>query len=129
MHNPPMTPPRLAWVAAAALAFVVAGCGSATDDRPPRWSFISATIMEPSCATVNCHSAITHQGGVDLSARQVGYQSLVPTYFVFPGDPQNSPVVNLMNAVGSIRMPPDNPLPEADIKLIETWIADGAHDD
>jgi hypothetical protein len=104
-----MTSPRLAWVAAAAaaLAFVVAGCGSATDDRPPRWSFISATIMEPSCATVNCHSAITHQGGVDLSARQVGYQSLVPTFFVFPGDPQNSPVVKLMNAVGSIRMPPD----------------------
>ena len=28
-----------------------------------------------------------------------------------------------MNAVGSIRMPPDNPLPEADIQLIENWIA------
>lgn len=128
MHNPPMTPPRLAWVAAAAaaLALAAAGCNGATDDRPARWSFISATIMEPSCATVNCHSAITHQSGVDLSARDVGYQSLVPTFFVFPGDPQNSPVVNLMNAQGSIRMPPDNPLPEADIVLIEKWIADGA---
>ena len=102
MHNPPMTSPRLAWVAAAAaaLVFAAAGCNGATDDRPARWSFISTTIMEPSCATVNCHSAITHQGGVDLSARQVGYQSLVPTFFVFPGDPQNSPVVNLMNAAG-----------------------------
>jgi hypothetical protein len=122
--------PRLAWVAAAAaaLAVAVAGCGSATDDRPARWPFISATIMEPSCATVNCHSAITHQSGVDLSASHVGYQSLVPTYFVFPYDAQNSPVVNLMNAVGSIRMPPDNPLPEADIMLIEKWINDGAHE-
>jgi hypothetical protein len=130
MHNPPMTLPRLAWVAAAAaaLALAFAGCGGTTDDRPARWSFISATITEPSCATVNCHSAITHQGGVDLSARQIGYQSLVPTFFVFPGDPQDSPVVNLMNAVGSIRMPPDNPLPEADIVLIEKWIADGAQD-
>jgi hypothetical protein len=129
MHNPPMTSPRLAWVtAAAALALAVAGCNGATDDRPARWSFISATIMEPSCATVNCHSAITHQGGVDLSARAIGYQSLVPTFFVFPGDPENSPVVHLMNAVGSIRMPPDNPLPEADIELIEKWIADGAQD-
>jgi hypothetical protein len=125
-----MTLPRLAWVAAAAaaLALAFAGCGGTTDDRPARWSFISATITEPSCATVNCHSAITHQGGVDLSARQIGYQSLVPTFFVFPGDPQDSPVVNLMNAVGSIRMPPDNPLPEADIVLIEKWIADGAQD-
>ena len=104
MHNPPMTSPRLAWVAAAAaLALAVAGCNGATDDRPKSWSFISATIMEPSCATVNCHSAITHQGGVDLSARQVGYQSLVPTYYVFPHDAANSPLVNLMNAVGSIR--------------------------
>ncbi len=79
MHNPPMLPPRLACVAAvaAALAIVVTGCGGTTDDRPPKWSFISATIMEPSCATVNCHSAITHQGGVDLSARAIGYQSLV----------------------------------------------------
>jgi hypothetical protein len=130
MHNPPMTSPRLAWVAAAAaaLVFAAAGCNGATDDRPARWSFISTTIMEPSCATVNCHSAITHQGGVDLSARQIGYQSLVPTFFVFPGDPQNSPVVHLMNAQGSIRMPPDNPLPEADIVLIEKWIADGAQD-
>lgn len=128
MHNPPMSPPRLACVAAvaAALAIMATGCGGAIDDRPARWSFISTTIMEPSCATVNCHSAVTHQGGVDLSARAIGYQSLVDTYFVFPGNPQDSPIVNLMNAVGSIRMPPDNPLPEADIKLIETWIADGA---
>jgi hypothetical protein len=36
--------------------------------------------------------------------------------------------VNLMNAQGSIRMPPDNPLPEADIVLIENWIAAGAQD-
>ena len=130
MHNPPMLSPRLACLAvvAAALAIVVSGCNGTSDDRPPTWSFISATIMEPSCATVNCHSAITHQGGVDLSARAVGYQSLVPTYFVFPGNPQDSPVVNLMNAVGSIRMPPDNPLPEADIQLIESWIAAGAQD-
>ena len=128
MHNPPMLSPRLACLAvvAAALAIVVSGCNGTSDNRPQTWSFISATITEPSCATVNCHSAITHQGGVDLSARAVGYQSLVPTYFVFPGDPQNSPVVNLMNAVGSIRMPPDNPLPEADIRLIEAWIDGGA---
>lgn len=130
MHNPPMLLPRLACLAvvAAALSIVVGGCNGDTDDRPARWSFISATIAEPGCATVNCHSSITHQGGVDLSARQIGYQSLVPTFFVFPGDAQDSPVVNLMNAEGSIRMPPDNPLPEADIVLIEQWINDGALD-
>ena len=95
MHNPPMLSPRLACLAvvAAALSIVVSGCNGATDDRPATWSFISATITEPSCATVNCHSAITHQGGVDLSAREIGYQTLVGTqrwhtsYYVYPGYP------------------------------------------
>ena len=136
MHNPPMLSSRLACLAvfAAALSSVVSGCNGTTDDRPPTWSFISATIVEPSCATVNCHSAITHQGGVDLSAREIGYETLVgkngaggfQTFYVYPNYPQYSPVVNLMNAEGSIRMPPDNPLPQADIQLIESWIADGA---
>lgn len=138
MHNPPMLPPRLARLAAvvAAVCLYVAGCGSATDDRPPRWPFISAAIMEPSCATVNCHSKITHQGGVDLSSAAAGYQALAapapfpngkPAY-VIPGDPQDSTLISLLNAVGSTRMPPDNPLSQADIQLIETWISQGANE-
>ena len=135
MHNRPMLPPRLACLAVAAVVFSImaSGCNGTTDDRPPTWSFISTTIMEPSCATVNCHSAITAQGGVDLSAREIGYQTLVrnsggQTFYVYPYYPQYSPIVNLMNAEGSTRMPPDNPLPAADIQLIENWIADGAND-
>ena len=135
MHNPSMLPPSLARLAAvAALVWLcAAGCGSSTDDRPPKWSFISATIMEPSCATVNCHSTITRQGGVDLSSASAGYQALVMnaggmTYYVYPGYPQYSSLVTIMNAVGSMRMPPDNPLPQADIQLIENWISAGAQD-
>ncbi|HEY6475453.1 MAG TPA: hypothetical protein VI456_02665 [Polyangia bacterium] len=128
--------PRLpCLVAVAALAAVTAvagtGCGGTKDDRPPQWSFISATIIEPSCATVNCHSAITHQGGVDLSNAQIGYETLVKnsggmTFYVYPKYPQYSQLITLLNATGSLRMPPDNPLPQADIALIEQWISDGA---
>ena len=136
-----MLSPRLPGLAAAvALAAVSvamgAGCGGTKDDRPAQWSFISPTIIEPACATVNCHSAITHQGGVDLSSSTIGYQTLVGTkmvtadagmtYYVYPGYPQYSALITLLNAVGSIRMPPDNPLPEADIQLISRWISDGA---
>jgi hypothetical protein len=132
MHNAPMFPLRRASLAAILVA-LAGGCGSAKDDRPARWSFISATIIEPSCATVNCHSSITHQGGVDLSARDIGYQTLVKnsggkTFYVYAGLPQESSLITLLNAVGSTRMPPDNPLPEADIQLIENWISDGALD-
>lgn len=139
MHNPPMFPPRLARLAAVAavLCSVVAGCGGTTDDRPPKWSFISATIIEPSCATVNCHSKITHQSGVDLSSAAAGYQALAQPYngiqgsarpYISPGHPESSALISLLNAVGSIRMPPDNPLPQADIQLISNWILNGADD-
>jgi hypothetical protein len=113
----------------AAVAALI-GCGGTTDDRPARWSFISATITEPSCATVNCHSAVAQRAGVDLHDRSSGYTSLVSRGFVQPGDQtHSSAVLYLMNAQGSIRMPPDVPLPEADIALIDKWIMAGANND
>lgn len=123
-----MRPPNLVFLAVlVALGVSVgAGCGSSTDDRPADWSVISATIVEPSCATVNCHSKITKQGGVDLHDRETGYYTLLNGFYVIPGDPGDSAVVSLMNAQGSLRMPPDVPLPEADIELIENWITSGA---
>jgi len=105
------------------------GCGGGADDRPAKWSVISATIMEPSCATVNCHSQITQRAGVDLHAREIGYYTLLNGHYVVPGYPDQSAVISLMNAVGSLRMPPDVPLPIADIELIEKWIAAGASND
>jgi len=132
MHNPPpMIPgPRLVLIAAAFAA--ICGCGSETEDRPAKWSFISAAITEPSCATVNCHSAVAQKAGVDLHNRATGYTSLTTKGFATladPADPRSAPVLYLMRAQGSIRMPPDVPLPEADILLIQTWISAGAHDD
>src|SRR6185369_9957838 len=94
MHNPPMIPARngiskyrLLWAVAAT---VLIGCGSETDDRPAKWSFISATIMQPSCATVNCHSEVAQRAGVDLSDRAIGYKDLVDRRFVIPGDQTGS---------------------------------------
>jgi hypothetical protein len=128
MHNRAMFLPRLAVLAAVA-ALLAAGCGGATDDRPAKWSFISATIMEPSCATVNCHSQVTQRAGVDLHARNVGYYTLINGFYVVPHDVTSSSLVYLMNASGSLRMPPDNPLPADDILLIQKWIEDGAPND
>jgi hypothetical protein len=128
MHNRAMFLPRLArWAAVAAL--FAAGCGGSTDDRPDKWSFISAAIIEPSCATVNCHSAASQRAGIDLHAKDVGYYTLINGFYVIPTDVTGSSLVYLMNASGSLRMPPDNPLPAADIQLIEKWIQDGAQND
>jgi hypothetical protein len=128
MHNPPMNSGRGLFLVAVAAAAVI-GCGGTTDDRPPQWSFISPAITEPSCATVNCHSAIAQKAGVDLHDRASGYATLAGRGFVNTTMPDASPVILLMHAQGSVRMPPDAPLPEADIRLIRDWIAAGAQND
>jgi hypothetical protein len=46
---------------------------------------------------------------------------------VVPCDPQQSRIIQMIRAYGNAaRMPPDRPLAEADIRLIEKWIANGA---
>ena len=127
MHNPPMIfRPGLVLVTAAT---ALIGCGSADDTRPARWSFISATIIEPSCATVNCHSKIANRAGVDLHDRATGYNVLTSRNFVVPGNPNASALHYLLRGEGALRMPPDAPLPDADLALIDEWISAMAPND
>ncbi len=129
-----------------------AGCGKSTDDRPATWSYVSTAILQPNCATANCHSAFAQRASVDLSTRAAGYHSLVDRHFVITpaavtdggaaaveaGVPalltddqrvERSQVINLMHAQGNLRMPPDMPLPETDIQLVASWIRNGAAND
>lgn len=104
----------------------VAGCGGTKDDRPAEWSFISAAIVEPSCATASCHSSVAQKAGVDLSTREIGFKNLTTRNFVVKNDPTNSELMYLLEAKDAKRMPPDFALPEEDIALIYKWIAAGA---
>ena len=45
---------------------------------------------------------------------------------VTPFDPAGSRIVNMLRARNAPRMPPDRPLPELDIELVERWILNGA---
>jgi hypothetical protein len=62
------------------------------------------------CATVN---------GTFVCERQL--RPLVTPY-----DPVGSRVVNMLRARDAPRMPPDRPLTEPDIRLVERWILNGA---
>jgi hypothetical protein len=110
------------------LVVALSGCGGA-DNRPARWSFIAPAIVEPSCATVSCHSTVTDRAGVTLEPSDVAFHTLVDRHFVIQGVPDLSEMVALMRAQGSQRMPPDFALPEVDIALIEQWITNGANND
>jgi len=132
----------------------MSGCGS-TDNRAPAWEYISPVIFEPNCATSSCHSRAAAVAGLDFSDPDRGYTSLTALWvwivdpdgtlaegckpmdgkvfcqrqhrpLVTPFDPAESRVVNMLRAQNAPRMPPDCPLPEADIRLVERWILNGA---
>jgi hypothetical protein len=137
---------------AVALAALTAGCDG---QRPATWAYISPVIMQPSCASGSCHSPGVAAAGLDFSDPDRGYASLTRLWvwivdrtkegqatcgpaagtivcerpyrpLVTPFDPQQSRLVNMLRGRGAPRMPPDRPLDEADIQLIERWILNGA---
>jgi hypothetical protein len=108
------------------LACLAPACGGQDETRPPKWSYISTAIIQPNCATANCHSSLSQRSGVVLNGIRVGYQQLIGRSFVLPGKPDDSAVMALMNGEGSRRMPPDIALAKVDIDLIGAWIAGGA---
>jgi hypothetical protein len=126
------------------VSVALVGCGGA-EDRPSTWSYISPAIVQPNCATSSCHSRGAAVAGLDLSSAEAGYQSLfnqrlapngvnlmrpnVVRRLITAGSPTESRVVNMLRAYGASRMPPDRPLAEADIGLIEEWILAGAKND
>ncbi len=123
---------------------LVGACGSADDDRPADWAYIAPAIIIPNCATSSCHSEAAAASGLDMSTPDKAYKSLMsrkvevvlcsdecesrthPRPLIVPGNPDQSRTVNMMRARGAERMPPDRPLAEADIALVERWIAEGA---
>src|SRR5262249_42517771 len=127
------------------------GCGA--DDRPAVWEYISPVIMQPNCASASCHSRAAAAAGIDFSDPDRGYTSLtaLKTWIVDPSgttgcrpmagtvvcqrnfrplitpyNPEQSRLVNMLRARGAERMPPDRPLNQADIELVERWISNGA---
>ena len=125
-------------LAAALAALAVAACGE--DDRPSSWSYIHGAIIVPSCTTSSCHNEYNAQAGVQLQDREGAYTILVGRTcdddqpdeaadgnLVIPGSPETSRLMHLLIGENVARaMPPDRPLPDADIDRFETWILAGA---
>lgn len=129
------------WIA----LLVLAGCLPENKSPPAEWAYLHAAIIEPSCATAGCHSALTAIAGLNLSGREGSYTVLTghicgepvppeapPRNYVTPGSAEYSQLIYQLRGVDSegrpIRdlMPPDTPLPDREIELIATWIDEGA---
>jgi cytochrome c len=109
-------------------AWLASSCTDRSDTRPPVWSYLSAAITEPNCATSGCHNRATTASGLDFSTPDRGYTSLTGS-LVIPFDPAQSRLLQLLRGSAAPAMPPDGALPAADVALIGAWILDGATDD
>jgi len=135
-----------------ACAIALAGCVEA-EERSTNWNYLHAAIIEPSCATIGCHSEATQAHGpssalgIDLSTRDVAYRALagvdcgdpMPGLYVVVGTEPDYPLMLLLQGLpypgrdefpgGEVelrQMPPDSPLPPANLALIRQWLEAGA---
>ena len=83
-----------------------------------------APIFQASCSA--CHGSI---GGWDASTMQLVIESGDSGPAVIPGDPDGSNLIRSLRGQGMQKMPPAGDLSDAQIELIEQWIAGGATDE
>ncbi len=116
----------------ACLALALSACGTTTDDRPATLANITESILKPTCAAAECHSAFVQQNGYDFStvaAARLSFQD-DPVLVDVDDIGTTTPPTLILNLTleqgpGARRMPYDAPLPNADIDLIQKWLESG----
>ncbi|MBK7538459.1 MAG: hypothetical protein IPI49_24455 [Myxococcales bacterium] len=127
-----------ALAAALPAALALGGC-DAPSERSASWAYVHAAILRPACSTSSCHGNASSAAGIDLSTPSAAYSYLLgrpcdaPEHpqdaagnYVFPFQPERSRLLYLLRGNRTTIMPPDSPLPDSEIAIIERWILDGA---
>ena len=74
-------------------------------------------------------SAPSPISGASVGSPLIGPGQTQPQHnFVVAGEPEHSKLLYQLRGVETLRMPPDAPLPDPYIALIERWILEGAKD-
>ena len=108
-----------------AAAAILGGCGG-EDDRPATLAYIQPAILGPACGTAGCHSKLTATYGLQLETIEAAEVYLLDGHLVVPFAPAQSRLMYLLHGDEAPQMPPDVPLPPADVDLVERWILAGA---
>lgn len=116
---------------ASLVAIMLSACATdATDPRPETADYIVEAILAPACGRGACHSSETNVSGIALDTIAAAKASMLGTggrdrVLVVPGSPDSSLLVTILTDTGK-PMPADAPLPQVDIDLITSWVANGA---
>ncbi|MCA9123599.1 MAG: PSD1 domain-containing protein [Planctomycetaceae bacterium] len=98
-------------------------------DEPVSFEQQILPLLERRCS--KCHHEKEQSGGLDLTRMRTmrrGGDELGAA--VVPGDPDASPLIQVLTGVKKPAMPEGaDPLPDEDIELLRRWIAEGARDD
>lgn len=124
------------------LLFACGGGGEAQGELAPTLDAIQQHVFTPGCATSACHDRVTRGGELDLSNAQVSYDQMVGVtsknpvakangwLIVKPEDPARSFLIRKLvgPGVGEGEAMPSvsQELDPYYLKLIETWIQEGA---
>ncbi|HEY6173576.1 MAG TPA: hypothetical protein VIX73_03995 [Kofleriaceae bacterium] len=117
------------------VAALLGGACGTTDDRPRTLRYITQTILAPTCAIAQCHSAFKQEVGDEFDTIEAARLSIVANNLVNTDNPTQSELylsittgyMSRSDNTVKVRMPFDAPLPDADSQLILEWIQAGAH--
>lgn len=120
--------PKLLRCAVIGLVIAIA-CGTtllpADEPAPHELAGRATALLHMRCG--NCHGADKQEAGLRVDTRDSLLRGGEQGKAIEPGRSQQSLLVRSLRATDeAVRMPPKDPLAEAEIKLIEDWIAAGA---
>ena len=107
-------------------------CGTEDDERPATLEVVTLTVLAPNCGQVQCHSTTTRTKGLAFDTVEEARLTLIYELFIHTavmgvdGTAVENDLMNPIRANGKERMPPDSPLADEDIALIQTWLNAGA---
>lgn len=122
-----------------AALFVACGPGGNGGDAgvEAKLSVLKDEIFVPRCGNASCHGGANPSAGLKLDADDLHAElvdvdsSLAGWKYVVAGDPANSLILQILKGPvdGVPKMPQGLSLDDADIQLVEEWIANGANND
>ena len=98
----------------------VAALGAQSGDVRSR----AASLLEQRCSA--CHGSSLAQGGLRLNSRESALQGGSRGPAIIAGNAAGSLMMKAVRRTGDLSMPPGPKLPDADIALLDEWIAAGA---